>query len=550
MDKAFRAAYARRDPSFAALVKACGASSATVGGTALAVTCAGLRATAARALASTLIRDGDCRKRAIKSGGFGALVALAADAGNDDVRRAASETVASFAREPRVLSKVKTLDADVRTCARAMGRCLAAADPGSADPARKSSRVAKDTARAVCASMAGMLRALVRRAASARSAPPRTATPPLAAAIKPVSDSVLSQVVTHAHAVSTTSSNRAVFGEMHAAASFGALAALAEDRASCARVVRLGDRPRTPPPFTEAELEAFQLEAFKARKEGREYAPPVRVKAAWDPALSVVETCKKTLARGGKRGGSPDEACARVAAAAVLARVLEHEREDGDDVPEDARDVEARARGRAPRVPRRGGRGGAPRVGGARRVGAWRAPLAETTAAALMCLATPLEETCPRAPEELRRLAALAVRPVRSDVADGDVRTSADADADADAAQTGGLRAVFGGGGVVDRAVAARRASLLRASPELIASLVAAGSALVPMAREAAEAGTGAGGEGPPDANADADADDADPRVVALEFLVAAVWLLTYGDADPALEHGEVYDAADDGACC
>ena len=94
------------------------------------------------------------------------------------------------------------------------------------------------------------------------------------------------------------------------------------------------------------------------------------------------------------------------------------------------------------------------------------------------------------------------------------------------------------------------RASLLRASPELIASLVAAGSALVPMAREAAEAGTGAGGEeARPDANADADADDADPRVVALEFLVAAVWLLTYGDADPSLEHGEVYDAADDGAC-
>ena len=46
VDKAFRAAYARRDPSFAALVKACGASSATVGGTALAETCAGLRATA------------------------------------------------------------------------------------------------------------------------------------------------------------------------------------------------------------------------------------------------------------------------------------------------------------------------------------------------------------------------------------------------------------------------------------------------------------------------------------------------------------------------
>ena len=552
VDKAFRAAYARRDPSFAALVKACGASSATAGGTALAETCAGLRATAARALASTLIRDGDCRKRAIKSGGFGALVALAADAGNDDVRRAASETVASFAREPRVLSKVKTLDADVRTCARAMGRCLAAADPGSADPARKSSRVAKDTARAVCASMAGMLRALVRRAASARKRAAADGDPAaFAAATKPVSDGVLSQVVTHAHAVSTTSSNRAMFGEMHAAASFGALAALAEDRASCARVVRLGDRPRTPPPFTEAELEAFQLEAFKARKEGREYAPPVRVKAAWDPALSVVETCKKTLARGGKRGGSPDEGCARVAAAAVLARVLEHEREDGDDVPEDARDVERALEGEHRAFLAAEGVTAALLASAERGASAaWRAPLAETTAAALMYLATPLEETCPRAPEELRRLAALAVRPVRSDVADGDVRTSADADADADAAQTG-VSAQFLAAAVWSIARSPLgRASLLRASPELIASLVAAGSALVPMAREAAEAGTGAGGEeARPDANADADADDADPRVVALEFLVAAVWLLTYGDADPALEHGEVYDAADDGAC-
>ena len=301
---------------------------------------AGLRAAAARALASTLIRDGDCRKRAIKSGGFGALVKLAADAANDDVRRAASETVASFAREPRIVSKVKTLDADVKTCARAMRRCLEAAPPAlfetkcsDPDPAllkKKPSRVAKDTARAVCASMAGMLRALARRAASARKRAAADGDPArFAAATKPVTDGVLSQMVTHAHAVSTGAAGdgRFFFGETHAAASFGVLAALAEDRASCERLVRLGDRPRTPPPFTTEELETFQLEAFQARKEGRQYTQPVRVKAEWDPTLSVVETCKKTLSFSDQKSksGSGEEGCARVAAAVVLARILEHE---------------------------------------------------------------------------------------------------------------------------------------------------------------------------------------------------------------------------------
>ena len=559
VDKSFRAAYARADPSFSALVRACGAEPAgpAPGGTSRgkASTHAGLRAAAARALASTLIRDGDCRKRAIKSGGFGALVKLAADAANDDVRRAASETVASFAREPRIVSKVKTLDADVKTCARAMRRCLEAA-PGSDPAPRKPSRVAKDTARAVCASMAGMLRALARRAASARKRAAADGDPAsFAAATKPVTDGVLSQMVTHAHAVSTARRQKTFFfGETHAAASFGVLAALAEDRASCERLVRLGDRPRTPPPFTTEELETFQLEAFQARKEGRQYTQPVRVKAEWDPTLSVVETCKKTLSFSDQKSksGSGEKGCARVAAAVVLARILEHERggNEEENVSSDhlSEDVENALEGEHRAFLVAEGAAAALLTSAERGASAaWRAPLAETSAAALMYLATPrVSETCPLTSEELRRLTALAARPVR-DRDEEDGRDDGEGDEDS-VAQTG-VSAQFLAAAVWSIARSPLgRASLLRASPELIASLVAAGSALVPGAREAAEAGAAenAAENLHPEPGPDP---DSDPRVVALEFLVATVWLLTYGDADPALEHGEVYDAADDGAC-
>jgi hypothetical protein len=409
VDKSFRAAYARADPSFSALVRACGAEPAgpAPGGTprGKASTHASLRAAAARALASTLIRDGDCRKRAIKSGGFGALVKLAADAANDDVRRAASETVASFAREPRIVSKVKTLDADVKTCARAMRRCLEAAPGSDPAPRRKPSRVAKDTARAVCASMAGMLRALARRAASARKRAAADGDPAsFAAATKPVTDGVLSQMVTHAHAVSTARRQKTFFfGETHAAASFGVLAALAEDRASCERLVRLGDRPRTPPPFTTEELETFQLEAFQARKEGRQYTQPVRVKAEWDPTLSVVETCKKTLSFSDQKSksGSGEKGCARVAAAVVLARILEHERgrDEEENVSSDhlSEDVENALEGEHRAFLVAEGAAAALLTSAERGASAaWRAPLAETSAAALMYLATPrVSETCP-----------------------------------------------------------------------------------------------------------------------------------------------------------
>ena len=120
---------------------------------------------------------------------------------------------------------------------------------------------------------------------------------------------------------------------------------MALDREHCARLVDAGARPSTPPPFTAEELDAQELEAFKARKAGKEYQRPTRTKPLWDPRTSAIETIAVIL-----RDESP-AGVARAAAAASLALVLEHPaadpREEGfhlEDQPEARTERTASAR--------------------------------------------------------------------------------------------------------------------------------------------------------------------------------------------------------------
>ena len=557
VDKHFRAAYAKQDPSFATLIKACGDGKSSE----MESSFAKLRANAANVLASSLIRDGECRKRVVKSGGFSDLVKLTADHGNPDVKLAAAETCASFAREPRVVSKVKSLDADVKVGARAMSVMLKTSlDDGVASKSSKERKVIRDTSRAVSASMAGMIRGVARRAQSAKRKAADTNDPnAFAAATKPIADSIISQMVTHCTTVSSAS--RSLVSEMTVASSFGVLSSLAEDREMCERAVRLGDRPKTPPPFTVEELETFQLEAFQARKEGREYTQQVRVKAEWDPSLSIIEMLSKILRKGRKgkkqkegdaknHTGSykKDEGCARVAAAVVLARVLEHEKSDGveknedEDEDDENNQIEHCLLGAHRKFLASENVMSALLTSAERGASdtSWRAPLAEASAAALMYLATPLQESCPRSAGDIKRLAQLAVRPVGNQ--------SDDSTKDDDMTQTGVSAQFLATALWACARSPAGRDTLLQASPDVIANLVAAGQALVPSAELLAKSSSDVSVDTPSDASTPG-SEDLSCRVTALEFIVATVWLLTYGDSDPVLEHGEVYDANEDGSC-
>jgi hypothetical protein len=604
VDHRFRAAYARADPTFTTLIDACG-------GSVMNQTLSHLRATAARTLASALIRDPGCRKRAVRSGGFGAMLLLTAETRNPEVKLAASTTCACFAREPNVVAKLQTLDADLQTNARAMAGCLAVSLERSSPRTHHEKKRDRDTARAVSASMAGMIRAAVRRASRAgkKAATVHDQKPAFAnttTTTTPIPTATLSQMVAHAHALSVSS--RVLVGEMQVAASFGVLAAIAEDRTTCERAVRLGDRPQTPPPFTETEMETHQREAFQARKEGREFVAPVRVKAIWDPKLSVLETCAKTLCKGSSKGNpgnrvgdktktpGPEDGCARVAAAVVLARVLEHTKTDDDAAAADGetqnlRETEHALRGAHRRFLASHGNVMSSLLTSLERGAChpiWRVSLAETTSAALMYLCTPSSESCPRSLDDIKRLARLAVRPVtpRDDGSD----SSDGADADVSVTQTGVSSSFLAAAVWAIARSPAGRDSLLAASPDLIARFVAAGSALVPSAAaRVAKDRFPEGGEGRAEGQGEGHAESTETttephesstettttepresstpttheqhesatetthelssRVTALEFIVATVWLLSYGNTDSVRGRGEVHGEHETGSC-
>ena len=82
----------------------------------------------------------------------------------------------------------------------------------------------------------------------------------------------------------------------------GIIATLCEDRSHCERLMLLGARPETPPPFTAEEIAEFELAEFKARREGKKFVRPVREKLPWDynafrdrVALSTGSRSRRTM---------------------------------------------------------------------------------------------------------------------------------------------------------------------------------------------------------------------------------------------------------------
>ena len=577
VDKSARAAYVKTDPSFSALLRACASRRATDASGDDSSHPSARRARRARnrrrvmaaeTLASALIRDADARKSLIRAGGFEALAELAAESDHVGVKLAAATVMSTYARDAssnKHLSKLKNLGRAVRINAAAMewamrqllGPCppspqeeldlkraaeeaaekaaekaaeeaaeKAALDAAKADaesrglewePPRRAEKeaAAREAARAAARADADARAAAEASAAAADAAvQARELIPDLVRALAASMSGMIRAVVRAGasaldedtlrfvllHARRAMDAPRDVVDDRGVAAALRVLAAVARDREQCDRMVAQGARPRTPPPFTPEEIERFELEEFQARKDGVKYVRPVRVKPLWDPRASVFESVKACLAMS--EADDPD-GVARVAAATLAGTLLEHTRDDPAEATGERLTV-GRYRAYAARE------GAMPALLDAMErdanTHAGRVALREACAAAVMYLAG--ADASRENVDVVRRFVAAATR-------EDDAATHLSSQFFA--AATWSMARSHEG-----------RLAVLATSKTVVRDIVAAGASLVDAASNATLG----------------DATDA-PCVVALEFNVAAVWVLCCGERDPALAHGEVFEARD-----
>ena len=577
VDKSARAAYVKTDPSFSALLRACASRRATDASGDDSSHPSARRARRARnrrrvmaaeTLASALIRDADARKSLIRAGGFEALAELAAESDHVGVKLAAATVMSTYARDAssnKHLSKLKNLGRAVRINAAAMewamrqllGPCppspqeeldlkraaeeaaekaaekaaeeaaeKAALDAAKADaesrglewePPRRAEKeaAAREAARAAARADADARAAAEASAAAADAAvQARELIPDLVRALAASMSGMIRAVVRAGasaldedtlrfvllHARRAMDAPRDVVDDRGVAAALRVLAAVARDREQCDRMVAQGARPRTPPPFTPEEIERFELEEFQARKDGVKYVRPVRVKPLWDPRASVFESVKACLAMS--EADDPD-GVARVAAATLAGTLLEHTRDDPAEATGERLTV-GRYRAYAARE------GAMPALLDAMerdaKTHAGRVALREACAASVMYLAG--ADASRENVDVVRRFVAAATR-------EDDAATHLSSQFFA--AATWSMARSHEG-----------RLAVLATSKTVVRDIVAAGASLVDAASNATLG----------------DATDA-PCVVALEFNVAAVWVLCCGERDPALAHGEVFEARD-----
>ena len=214
-----------------------------------------------------------------------------------DAAKADAESRGLEWEPPRLSEKEAAARETAEAAARADADAKAAAEAAAAaaDAAVQARELIPDLIRALAASMSGMIRAVVRAGASA------------------LDEDTLRFVLLHARRA--VDAPRGVVNDRGVAAALRVLAAVAEDREQCDRMVTQGERPRTPPPFMQEEIERFELEEFQARKDGVKYVRPVRVKPLWDPRASVFESVKACLAMS--QDDDPD-GVARVAVRVVV----------------------------------------------------------------------------------------------------------------------------------------------------------------------------------------------------------------------------------------
>ena len=385
-----------------------------------------------------------------------------------------------------------------------------------------------ETLSALSFAIAGLLRASFgKNNAAAESADNSAAAERSSGGGFAMSDSEMLKTLARVRA--TADAHRAgTLDERNVASALGCVSAMALDREHCARLVDAGARPSTPPPFTAEELDAQELEAFKARKAGKEYQRPTRTKPLWDPRTSAIETIavilrdespagvararRRRVARvgpGTPRGGPargrvpPRGSAQRRAQSALRPRGTPRRR------PLVAR----------PRRDRRGRRGIAPRgVLGVRDVPVHRAARA-------------------------RRADESAADSEKGDFAGGRGAALVSAfEREAASGPRGHVSAQFLAAALW---CAARseggRSAILAQRPDALSALAAvATETLIPAARAEAEAAESAGSV--------TRARLAAPCVKALEFTLATLWLLCYGARDPELAHGEVFERSASGA--
>ncbi len=386
-----------------------------------------------------------------------------------------------------------------------------------------------ETLSALSFAVAGLLRASFgkKNAAAESAADNSAAAERSSGAGFAMSDSEMLKTLARVRA--TADAHRAgTLDERNVASALGCVSAMALDREHCARLVDAGARPSTPPPFTAEELDAQELEAFKARKAGKEYQRPTRTKPLWDPRTSAIETIAVIL-----RDESP-AGVARAAAAASLGLVLEHPaanpRGEGfhlEDQLRGAHRAHCVREGLLDDVLSSLGRG-ATDEGAA-------ASLRAASSACAMFLCT--------APRASRRADESAADSEKGDFAGGRGAALVSAfEREAASGPRGHVSAQFLAAALW---CAARseggRSAILAQRPDALSALAAvATETLVPAARAEAEAAESAGSV--------TRARLAAPCVKALEFTLATLWLLCYGARDPELAHGEVFERSASGA--
>ena len=385
-----------------------------------------------------------------------------------------------------------------------------------------------ETLSALSFAVAGLLRASFgKKNAAAESADNSAAAERSSGAGFAMSDSEMLKTLARVRA--TADAHRAgTLDERNVASALGCVSAMALDREHCARLVDAGARPSTPPPFTAEELDAQELEAFKARKAGKEYQRPTRTKPLWDPRTSAIETIAVIL-----RDESP-AGVARAAAAASLGLVLEHPaanpREEGfhlEDQLRGAHRAHCVREGLLDDVLSSLGRG-ATDEGAA-------ASLRAASSACAMFLCTALRAS--------RRADESAADSEKGDFAGGRGAALVSAfEREAASGPRGHVSAQFLAAALW---CAARseggRSAILAQRPDALSALAAvATETLVPAARAEAEAAESAGSV--------TRARLAAPCVKALEFTLATLWLLCYGAKEPELAHGEVFERSASGA--
>ena len=542
------------------------------------------RLSAGETLASIMLRDYDARGSLVKSGGYGSLSSLL-ESDNAAIRLAASAAMGIFAKDPASQEQVaqeknlsETIDSLTRTLKTSLTELVGPAPPTvtelyEAEKAAKAAALkAEEEAEAKAAAIAaakaraealgeewvepeseeetpdagGTVKRVMSTVSVAEleqiqeeSAALKASTIPLMAATiencitalwglvratlantESLSDEAMLRLISFCRRAHDGVQNDAIT-ENAVFTAIGIIATLCEDRSHCERLMLLGARPETPPPFTAEEIAEFELAEFKARREGKKFVRPVREKLPWDYTHSVIECIKHWLTVA-----PYDEGRTRTMAAVCAGLILEYMFADAPK--EGDATLDGPYRGMLMRDTEL-----VDKLIESAKAGAnhkwFHKPLWEATAAALMYLATPYEAAfTPKQLENIVSLINMVIERYPSETY----------------ATMKYLACTIW---CVARSPSGR-GNLIKYAPNCIPYLIEMGNVCVKAVSISGKVELGIESEEErlieaSDAGEDSFLKPNHPRIraKALQFTIASLWLMLYSENDPPVHHGEVY---------